>query len=59
MADVIRGLGAVAAGLAALNVFLLGLSGDAVSQEFIIAIGALNALVGAGVAFLAKPAPPP
>jgi hypothetical protein len=55
MNSIVRILGGVAMALASLNAFLLGLSGDAVPQDYIILIGAANAAVGAAVAFLSKP----
>jgi hypothetical protein len=49
-------LGALAAGLAALNAFLNALPADTIPTGVIIAIGASNALVAAVIVYLSKPA---
>ena len=51
----LRNLSAAAAGLAALNAFLLAYPGDLVPQVALLAVGAASAFVAACVAFLAKP----
>ena len=56
MTNAIRYLSALAAGLAALNVFLLGYPGDVVPQAVLVIVGAVSAGVAASAAFLSKPA---
>lgn len=50
-----RYLMALAAGLAALNSFLIGWPGDLVPQGVLLAVGAANAFVAAAAAYLARP----
>ena len=54
MSDIIRILGAVAAGLSALCGALLAAPGDLVSQEVLQGILIANVVVGAVVAYLAR-----
>ena len=51
----IRYLMALASALAALNVFLLGYPGDAVSDGVLLGVGSATAFAGGLAAYLAKP----
>lgn len=55
MTNAVRILSALAAGLSALNVFILLLEGDVVPQLAIILIGAATVALNAAVASLLKP----
>lgn len=51
-----RILGVIAAAASSLQIFLLSLSGDAVSQGVLIVVGAVAVTSAAAVAFLKAPA---
>ena len=55
MSELIRSLSAVAAGLTALNVFLLSYPGDLVPQSVLLAVGGVTVFCSAVAAMLSKP----
>ena len=55
MTNAVRYLSALAAGLSALNVFILSYPGDVLPQSVLVIVGGASACVAASAAFLSKP----